>query len=150
MGNLDDSLEQKPLAENEVQGTILQLLPRQHFDLIISHNPAGEYTRHIRHEEIGRAVITLWQAGKIAANELWTFAYEDGGKQYLPRPIKTANIYRSLPERTWQRKYRIITATYGFDENGFEAETTPRAESFWQFTNSMDARQWLNKGAVSP
>ena len=150
MGNLDDSPEQKPLAENEVQGTILQLLPRQHFDLIISHNPAGEYTRHIRHEEIGKAVITLWQAGKIAANELWTFAYEDGGKQYLPRAIKTAHIYRILPERTWQGKYRIITATYGFDKNGFEAETTPRAESFWQFTNSMDARQWLNKGAVSP
>ena len=150
MGNLDDSPEQKPLAENEVQGTILQLLPRKHFDLIISHDPAGEYTRHIRHEEIGRAVITLWQTGKIATNELWTFAYEDGGKQYLPRPIKTANIYRILPERTWQRKYRIITATYGFDKNGFEAETTPRAESFWQFTNSMDARQWLNKGGVSP
>jgi hypothetical protein len=150
MGNLDDSPEQKPLAENKVQGTILQLLPRQHFDLIISHNPAGEYTGHIRHEEIGRAVITLWQAGKIAANELWTFAYEDGGKQYLPRPIKTAHIYRILPERTWQRKYGIITATYGFDKNGFEAETTPRAESFWQFTNSMDARRWLNKGGVSP
>jgi LmbE family N-acetylglucosaminyl deacetylase len=150
MGNLDDSPEQKPLAQNEVQGTILQLLPRQHFDLIISHNPTGEYTRHIRHEEIGRAVITLWQAGKIAANELWTFAYEDGRKQYLPRAIKTAHIYRILPERTWQRKYKIITATYGFDKNGFEAETTPRAESFWRFTNSMAARQWLNEGSVSP
>ena len=150
MGNLDDSPEQKPLAENEVQETILQLLPRKHFDLIISHNPAGEYTRHIRHEEIGRAVISLWHSGKIATNVLLTFAYEDVGKQYLPRPIKTAHIFRILPERTWQRKYRIITATYGFDKNGFEAETTPRAESFWQFTDSMDARQWLNKGAGSP
>jgi len=149
MGDLDDSPEQKPLAENEVQGTILQLLPRQHFDLIISHNPAGEYTRHIRHEEIGRAVITLWQVGKIVATKLWTFAYEDGGKQYLPRPIKTAHIYRILPERTWQRKYSLITATYGFGKNSFEAETTPRAESFWQFANSMAAGQWLNNGVVS-
>jgi LmbE family N-acetylglucosaminyl deacetylase len=149
MGDLDDSPEQKPLAETEVQGTILQLLPRKHFDLIISHNPAGEYTRHIRHEEIGRAVILLWHAGKLSANELWTFAYEDGGKQYLPKPINTAHIYRILPERTWQRKYRIITATYGFEKNGFEAQTTPRAEAFWQFTNSMQAQQWLNSGTIS-
>ena len=150
MGNLDDGPEQKPLAENEVQETILQQLPRQHFDLIISHDPAGEYTRHLRHEEIGRAVITLWNAGKITAPELWTFAYEDGGKQYLPRPVKTADIYRILPERIWQRKYNIITATYGFDKDGFEAETTPLAESFWQFTNAIDAQQWLNNGAISP
>lgn len=150
MGDLDDSPEQKPLAENKVQGTILQLLPRKHFDIIISHNPAGEYTRHIRHEEIARAVIRLWHTGKISANELWTFAYEDGGKQYLPRPIKTATIFHILPERTWQRKYRIITATYGFEKIGFEAETTPRAEAFWQFTNSMDAEQWLNSGSISP
>lgn len=149
MGDLDDSPEQKPLAETEVQRTILQLLPRTHFDLIIAHNPAGEYTRHLRHEEIGRAVITLWHTGKLSAPELWIFAYEDGNKQYLPRPINTAHIYHILPERTWQRKYKIITATYGFEKNGFEAETTPRAEAFWQFTNSMDARQWLNNGTIS-
>ncbi len=130
MGDLDDSPEQKPLAETEVQETILQLLPRKHFDLMIAHDPAGEYTRHVRHEEIGRAAITLWHAGKLSANELWTFAYEDGNKQYLPRPIKTAPIYRILPERTWQRKYEIITTTYGFEKNGFEAETTPERKHF--------------------
>ena len=145
MGDLDDGPEQKPLAEAEVQRAVLQLLPHRHFDLIISHNPAGEYTRHLRHEELGTAVITLWHAGKISSDELWIFAYEDGGKQYLPRPIKTATIYHILPEVIWQRKYSLLTALYGFEKNGFEAETTPRAEAFWQFTNSMDAWQWLDK-----
>jgi LmbE family N-acetylglucosaminyl deacetylase len=149
MGDLDDGPEQKPLAETELQETILQLLPQTHFDLIIAHNPAGEYTRHVRHEEIGRAVITLWHAGKLSATELWIFAYEDGGKQYLPSPIKTAHIYHILPERIWQRKYEILTATYGFEQNGFEVETTPRAEAFWKFTNSMEAQQWLNSGTIS-
>ena len=149
MGDLDDGPEQKPLDENEVQGTILKLLPPQHFDIVISHNPTGEYTRHIRHEEIGRAVITLWRAGNLSADELWAFAYEDGGKRYLPRPIETASIYHLLPERTWQRKYRIITETYGFSQNSFEAETTPRAESFWRFTNSSDAQAWLEHGGGS-
>jgi LmbE family N-acetylglucosaminyl deacetylase len=145
MSDLDDGPEQKPLAENEIQKTILELLPPEHFDLIISHNPAGEYTRHLRHEEIGKAVITLWHLGKISTSELWTFAYQDRGKQYLPRPIKTAHIFRSLPEKIWQKKYSIITSIYGFEKNGFEAETTPRAEAFWKFTNSLDAQQWLDK-----
>jgi hypothetical protein len=92
----------------------------------------------------------LWHAGKISANELWAFAYDDGGKQYLPKPIETADIYHVLPETIWQRKYEIITSIYGFEENGFEARTTPRAEAFWQFANSMDACQWLDKEGISP
>jgi len=143
MGDLDDGPEQAPLTENELQETILQLLPQKHFDLMISHNPSGEYTRHRRHEEIGRAVITLWQAGKISTKELWIFAYEDGQKRYLPRPVKTAAVYHILPEEIWQKKYSIITETYGFEKNGFEAETTPRAEAFWRFTNSINAQYWL-------
>jgi LmbE family N-acetylglucosaminyl deacetylase len=143
MGDLDDGPEQVPLAESELQKAILQLLPQKHFDLIISHSPAGEYTRHRRHEEVGKAVITLWQKGKISADELWAFAYEDGGKQYLPRPIKTAMVYRALPETIWRKKYDIITTLYGFQEDGFEARTTPRAEAFWQFTNPLEARRWL-------
>ncbi len=47
MGDLDDGPEQIPLNEEEVENAILDLLPAKHFDLIISHNPSGEYTRHI-------------------------------------------------------------------------------------------------------
>jgi hypothetical protein len=123
-------------------------LPSRHFDLIISHNPTGEYTRHIRHEEVSKAIIKLWYSGKISANELYTFAYEDGGKEYYPRPVQNASVYRTLTKRIWLRKYNIITKTYGFEKSSFEAETTPRAESFWQFTNSGDAKKWLNNGGV--
>ena len=145
IGDLDDGPEQKPLDENELEQAILQLLPSIHFDLIISHNPNGEYTRHLRHEEIGKAVIRLWHAQKISANELWTFAYEDGEKKYYPRPIESSSIYHTLTEQIWLKKYSIITETYGFKKNSFEAETTPRAESFWRFTNSLDAQKWLKQ-----
>ena len=145
MGDLDDGPEQKPLDENELKHTILQLLPSKHFDLIISHNPNGEYTRHVRHEETGKAVIKLWHAGKISANELWTFAYEDGNKKYYPRPIKTASVCLVLTERVWLKKYSIITENYGFEKTSFAAETTPRAESFWKFTNPYDAQKWLKQ-----
>ena len=148
MGDLDDGPEQKPLDKKEVERTILELLPPKHFDLIISHNPTGEYTRHLRHEEVSKAVIKLWHTGKISTNELWTFAYEDGNKEYYPRPVKNAPGYRTLTKRILLRKYSIITETYGFEKSSFEAKTTPRAESFWQFTDPDDAEKWLNNGGV--
>ena len=145
IGDLEDGPDQKPLNKTEVEHTILELLPPKHFDLIISHNPAGEYSRHIRHEETGKAVIKLWNSRKISTNELWLFAYEDGNKKYFPRPVETASICRALTKRIWLRKYSIITEIYGFDKNSFEAETTPRVESFWQFTYPYDAKKWLNQ-----
>jgi LmbE family N-acetylglucosaminyl deacetylase len=145
MGDLDDGPDQKPLDGKEVERAILDLLPPKHFDLIISHNPSGEYTRHIRHEEVSKAVIKLWHAGKISTHELWTFAYEDGNKKYFPRPVENATIYQKLTKRIWLRKNSIITVTYGFEKGSFEAETTPRAESFWQFTYSYDAQRWLKQ-----
>lgn len=134
LGDLDDGPQQEPLADHVVQAMILQLLPREHFDIIISHSPLGEYTRHARHEETGRAVSALWHAGIISAGELWAFAYEDGGRAYLPRAIKKADRYTVLPESTWRKKYHIITATYGFHETSYEAQTTPRSEAFWIHT----------------
>lgn len=143
MGDLDDGPDQMPLDEKVVEGAILDLLPPKHFDLIISHNPTGEYTRHLRHEEVSKAVIKLWYAGKITANELWTFAYEDGNKKYFPMPVGNANICRLLTKRIWLRKYSIMTETYGFKKDSWEAETTPRSEAFWQFTDPYDAKRWL-------
>jgi hypothetical protein len=97
---------------------------------------------------VSKAVIKLWYKGKISANELWTFAYVDSNKEYYPIAVETATIYRKLWKHIWLRKYNIITETYGFEKNSFEAETTPRAESFWQFTDPYDAQRWLKKGGV--
>ena len=148
MGNLDDGPNQNPLDEEEVEQAILDLLPKKHYDLIISHNPNGEYTRHLRHEEVSKAVINLWNNSKITADELRTFAYEDGHKKYHPRPVQNAAIYRTLTKRIWLRKYSILRETYGFEKDSWEIKTTPRNEAFWQFTNSFIAKKWLNNGGV--
>jgi LmbE family N-acetylglucosaminyl deacetylase len=148
MGDLDDGPEQKPLDIKILEQVILDLLPAKHYDLIISHNPSGEYTRHIRHEEVSKAVIKLWYNKKIFTDELWTFAYEDGKRKYYPRPEKDASIYRKLTKRIWLRKYNIITETYGFEENSWEAKTTPKEEAFRQFTDAFTAVKWLNNGGV--
>jgi LmbE family N-acetylglucosaminyl deacetylase len=148
MGCLDDGPEQKPLDEKEVGRIILDLLPAHYFDLIITHNPSGEYTRHLRHEEVSKAVINLWYSDKISSGELWTFAYVDGNGEYNPRPVENAAIYRKLTKRIWFRKYSIITENYGFEKDSFEAETTPTAEAFWQFTDPYEAQRWLRKGGI--
>lgn len=144
MGDLDDGPGQNPLDEKEVQRVILELLPNKHFDLIISHSPSGEYTRHLRHEEVGEAVIKLWHSGRISATEHWAFAYHDGNKAFYPKAIVNANIYHTLSKRIWGRKYSLITETYGFGKNSWEAETTPKEESFWQFTEPNEAKRWLD------
>jgi len=136
MGDLDDGQEQHLLNENEIESAILKLLPNSHFDLIITHNSNGEYTRHRRHEEVSKAVVNLWNDGKISANELWTFAYEDGNAKYFPKAVENATIFKIIPEEIWQRKYNIMSVTYGFGKNSWELETTPLSEAFWQFKNN--------------
>jgi LmbE family N-acetylglucosaminyl deacetylase len=145
MGDLDDGPDQKPLEMNEIEQVILKLLPAGHFDLIITHSPAGEYTRHLRHEEAGSAVIKLWNTGKISTNELWTFAYTDNNKTHYPLAVTDTDIYHTLSDEIWLRKYQIITETYGFKKGGFEAETTPRSESFRQFTEPAVAEKYFNQ-----
>jgi len=145
MGDLDDGPDQKPLDEKELEEVILELLPKRNFDLIITHSSVGEYTRHLRHEEVNKAVVTLWHNGKVSADELWTFAYEDGNKAYFPRAIEKADIYEVLPEQIWLKKYKLITETYGFKKNTWEAETTPLDEAFWQFKDSHSAVKSIKK-----
>ena len=145
MGDLDDGPDQKPLDEMDLERLILDLLPPTHFDLVITHNPSGEYTRHLRHEEISKAVIRLWYSGKMPAVELWTFAYQDEEKKHYPLAIENANIFRLLTKRIWLRKYSIITETYGFKKDSWEGMTTPRSEAFWQFTDPYDAKRWIKR-----
>lgn len=144
MGDLDDSPMQEPLEEEVVEDLIVELLPVRRYDLIITHHPRGEYTRHLRHEETGKAVINLWNKGDLDTGELWCFAYEDGGREYYPKSVETADMVSPLDKTIWERKYKLMRETYGFDENSWEAHTTPTIESFWQFTNHGNAKQWLN------
>lgn len=133
MGNLDDGPTQTPLKSVDIQALIRDLLPKTDFDLIITHNLSGEYTKHLRHEEVGKAVMHLWRTDEIKASTLWAFAYEDGNKAYLPTAVAQAHLYNVLPEPIWLKKHALITQTYGFKKGSWEAKTTPKAEAFWVF-----------------
>ena len=145
MADLNDGPEQAPLSESELYRTIFLHIPTSKPDLLITHSPEGEYTRHRRHQEIGQAVLKLWIDRKLDARELWLFAYEDNHGSRLPRPMFSADRYTKLTDRIWKNKYNIITEIYGFDADSFEAKTTPREESFWTFQTRQQAKAWLRK-----
>jgi len=131
MGDLDDGPEQKPLRMVAVEDAIAELLPSDRYDLVLTHGLWGEYTSHRRHEEVAKAVMALRESGRLSVEELWMFAYEDGGKKYLPRPMADADVHFRLPRDIWEQKHRIIHEIYGFDTDSFEAQTTPKEEAFW-------------------
>lgn len=142
MADLDDGPAQLPLPREEVEEAVLSLLPDSSFDVLVTHGPQGEYTRHRRHDETSDAVTALWSSGQIRTGQLWLFAYEDGRGRHTPRACHDAHQRNRLPEAIWQQKYAIISETYGFGPGSFEARTTPRVEAFWCFASRQAFERW--------
>jgi len=146
MADKDDGKEQNPLNPVEVKETVLGFIGREKdFDLIITHGPKGEYTRHKRHEEVSSCVTDLWLSKKINVEALWLFAYEDGGGKYPPKPENGADLFQ-LSDRIWIRKRYLIEKIYRFRSNSWEARVNPRTEAFWKFQSKDDLRLWLDRG----
>jgi len=146
MADLDDGPEQLPLPDAVVQEAVMALAGDREYDLFFTHAPWGEYTRHLRHEEVSRAVMALWQCGRLRAKGLRVFAYEDGGRTYLPLAREDADLRQVLLPEVWEAKYRIITELYGFDPESWEARATPRVEGFWCFDAPDVLAQWYAEG----
>jgi len=148
MGVLDDGPDQRPLDATRVQEAILALLPERRYDLLLTHDPNGEYTRHRRHEEVSRAVRALWRRGVLRARNLWQFAYEDGGRAYAPRPREDADLRLPLPDALWAQKYSLITDIYGFGEATWEARAVTRMEAFSCFRGRESFRGLEGEGRI--
>ena len=139
MADLDDGPDQAPLPIEQVQETTARLLAGASYNLILTHGSNGEYTRHRRHAECSQAVVELWRSGSIDTKRLWLFAYEDGGRAYLPRVREDADRRDVLADNVWIEKRRLITDLYGFGPDSWEALTTPREEGFCCFDSAQAA-----------
>jgi LmbE family N-acetylglucosaminyl deacetylase len=147
MADLDDGPEQRPLDPREVEEAVLATLPAAEYDLVFTHGPRGEYTRHLRHEETSRAVQALWTSGRLVARELRMFAYDDAGGARLPEAVKDAHELAALPGEVHLAKRGIVTGVYGFAADSWEARATPRAEGFWRFRSPAELAQWKGPGS---
>ena len=143
IGDLDDGPDQSPLDPSVVRTAIASLLPSRRFNLVLTHGPREEYSRHRRHDETCRAVVQLWSRGVIETEELWMFAYEDGEGAQFPVALRTADRYEPLPTQVWEGKHNLITECYGFAPGSWEAQAAPRAEAFWCFDTPQAAQAWL-------
>jgi LmbE family N-acetylglucosaminyl deacetylase len=150
MADLDDGPGQEALDDGQLCQTVQRLLHGRRFDLVVTHGPRGEYTRHRRHEECCRAVVALWKNGRIHTDELWLFAYEDDGGARLPQVIDGADPRLALDDGVWREKRRLITGLYGFAETSWEARCTPREEGFRIFRSPPDAVDFLETTKVPP
>ena len=139
MADLDDGPDQAQLPVEQVQETASRLLAATSYNLILTHGPNGEYTWHRRHAECSQAVVELWRSDSIDTKRLWMFAYEDGGRAYLPRVRDDADRREILTDDVWLEKHRLITDLYGFEPDSWEARSTPREEGFWCFDSAQSA-----------
>lgn len=145
MADMNDGPEQKPLAETDIRNTIIELINGNRFDLVITHSPWGEYTRHRRHEEVGKALLSLWDRREIQAEEMWLFAYQDDKGSQYPHAHRNAHYTLSLPRPVWEKKQHIITSIYGFSHDSWEAQASPKAEAFWRFNSQKNIKKWYQK-----
>jgi LmbE family N-acetylglucosaminyl deacetylase len=139
MADLDDGPDQAPLPAGQVQETVARLLAGTTYSLVLTHGPAGEYTRHLRHAECCQAVVELWRSGRLDTQRLWLFAYEDGNRAYKPRVRQDADRRETLTDAVWIEKRRTIADLYGFGADSWEAQTAPREEGFWCFESALSA-----------
>lgn len=147
MADLDDGPEQHPLDELGLKNTVAELLGKGGWDLLVTHGPRGEYTRHRRHEEVCEAVVQLWETGILSSQELWMFAYGDQSGSGLPLANEDASNRADLDPAIWEKKRRLITDTYGFSPDSWEARATPRREAFFTFDEPSQARAYVNHNA---
>ncbi|MGO9259025.1 MAG: PIG-L deacetylase family protein [Bryobacteraceae bacterium] len=139
MADLDDGPDQAPLPVEQLEETTARLLAGNRYDLVLTHGPLGEYTRHRRHGECCHSVVELWRSGCIDTGRLWMFAYQDGDRAYFPRVRDDADRRDALPDNIWIEKRRLIMELYGYSPGSWEAQTTPREEGFWCFDSAPEA-----------
>ncbi|HEX2732023.1 MAG TPA: PIG-L family deacetylase [Polyangiaceae bacterium] len=130
MADLDDGAEQRPLPLALLLDTLATGLPANNYDLILTHGPRGEYTRHLRHEECCRAVAALWTSRQVHCAQVKLFAYSDDAGLGCPHVRADADEQYELTPQTFERKYQLITDIYGFGKDSWEARTTPATEGF--------------------
>jgi LmbE family N-acetylglucosaminyl deacetylase len=130
ISDLDDSPRLMPLSPDlhEIKDRIIHLVPGR-ADLVFTHGKKGEYTRHLRHEQVHAAVVEMVEAGDLS-DELLFFAYDDCGGRCRPAPYEDAQIRLKLRSEEYLSKQSVVKHIYGFEPGSFEYEAAGPIEAF--------------------
>ncbi|MFB3852060.1 MAG: PIG-L family deacetylase [Acidobacteriota bacterium] len=130
MDDLDDSPEQSPLSYEQYESAVKKNLADKDYDIIITHHPFGEYTRHLRHEEVSLAISIMVAKGILNAGEMWFFNYSDNCRKEFPKARSDSDFLVELDKETKEKKEEIILNIYGFSKDSWEAKANPMIEGF--------------------
>lgn len=130
MADLDDGPEQKPLSYDDYKEAFTENLKDREFDIIITHSPFGEYTRHLRHEELSRAVTLALFDGVLTTKEVWFFWYGDQHGESLPTVRNDCDLFIEFDQELFEDKEQLLFDIYGFSRDSWEGRTLPRTEGF--------------------
>jgi len=133
IANLDDKPDLSKPINIEIQRAIMEVLPYDRYDLVITHGPWGEQKARPRQEETSKAVFALLENEVLFTGRTWRFAYEAAAGTLVPRFVRDADTIIRLTDSIWQKKYDIVTKIYGCAPNSFEAKAAGRVEAFWNF-----------------
>jgi LmbE family N-acetylglucosaminyl deacetylase len=130
MSDLDDGPEQKMLSYEDYEKALKEKLVENDFDIILTHNPFGEYTRHLRHEEVSDAVLFMLCKGVLKSKELWRFNYFDNKRKEFPKVKEDSDFILELTDEIFEKKKEIVHQIYGFSQDSWEFKAIPKIEGF--------------------
>lgn len=135
ISDLDDE-ELLPLDPKLIQNKIINLLRNLSFDYIYTHGKNGEYG-HIRHKEIHEAVKELVKNKVLKCKKLFFFDYVPGEEsskhdKNLKIPIANgkADMIFKLNNKVLMKKIKLVSETYGFENDSFEVRSCGEWEGF--------------------
>lgn len=128
--DLDDGVEQVPLNYLDYENAVLKNSLNGFYDIIITHNPFGEYTFHRRHEEVFNALMIMVYKRILNAKEFYFFNYSDDRKKNDPMAKSDSDVILQLDEGVYEVKKRLIGEIYSFREESWEYKINPRVEGF--------------------
>ncbi len=96
---------------------------RNQYDLVFTHGVHGEYERHIRHEQVHRAVEEMSASGELQGDCVF-FAYADAN------PIHAPDVSITLHANEYAAKQRVMREIYGFTDGQFETQAAGWIEAF--------------------
>jgi LmbE family N-acetylglucosaminyl deacetylase len=135
ISDLDDE-ELRSLPAKIIIDQIQKNVPRKEYDYIFTHGSNGEYG-HIRHKEISKAVEKMIKQGDLKCKKELHFAYKPGTttaahdpELKIPVPNENAEVKVRLKSSEYNKKLKLITELYGFEENIFETLSCNKVETF--------------------
>lgn len=131
--DLDDSEEgdYKKISSEEIINPILEITKGKKYDLLYTHGKNGEYG-HIRHLEVHDTVDGMLNEGKLHAKTVLFFSYaRERDVEGEPCHINSsADKLIRLEKPYFKMKKKLIKDIYGFQEGGFEVESSRDVEAF--------------------